>query len=557
MFRLLIVDDEPIILDGLYSFFQKSDIEDLEIFKAYSAFEAVEWMNTVRIDLVLSDISMPAMSGMQLIQEIVDRWPRCKIILLTGFDEFEYAHQAIRNPCVVDYLLKTEGMGRIGEAVKKALDQLVEENQYRYQAEWLREKLPRALLQLQRQVLAEVCRSSDGCERPTLQDEFDALRLPFQARRPALPVVIRVEAWNHYATDSDRSLIRYAVANIAEELLQDRAEVKAFDLDRQTIACLIQPKADDYGLYPAEAVWERTLRFVHGTLETVQQACGAALQLSVSVVSAESAAPWSMLGAALNKLRLAIVGTPGFGMEKLLRIAIGSDPESGAADGHPGAAPDILLEQLKQHLLQGGEEWGYAFRKWVNRMGATGPEDPYLRLRAQQGLNLCLMDALRELKHAAADSAGADLSRMLHFDIRTPWADLISFYQTAFEHLAASRNQSHQNEESEMLRRIHRFIHEHLEHDLSLTRIAQEVSLNPSYLSRWYKRVAGKGLSEYITETRVESGKELLLGTGLKMEQISAKLGFSDPHYFYRFFKKAVGCTPQEYRDSSKNPAGK
>jgi two-component system response regulator YesN len=99
---------------------------------------------------------------------------------------------------------------------------------------------------------------------------------------------------------------------------------------------------------------------------------------------------------------------------------------------------------------------------------------------------------------------------------------------------------------------IHQYIKSHLADDLSLTRIAQEVSLNPSYLSRWYKRTTWKGISDYILEKKVELSKELLLGTAWKMHEISSQLGFSDQHYFFRFFKKTVGCTPQEYREQNR-----
>lgn len=158
---MMIVDDEPNILDGLYEFFVKADFKDLEIIKVHSADHAIDWLNTVKIDIVLSDICMPGMDGMALIQEIVDRWPRCKVILLTGHNEFDFAHQAIRNPCVVDYLLKTEGMDKIRAAVELTLEKISSEEDYFYKSQWLRDKLPRALPQLQQQLLHDILRRTE------------------------------------------------------------------------------------------------------------------------------------------------------------------------------------------------------------------------------------------------------------------------------------------------------------------------------------------------------------------------------------------------------------
>ncbi|AIQ76255.1 response regulator [Paenibacillus sp. FSL E2-0274] len=552
MQRMMIVDDEPNILDGLYEFFVKADFKDLEIIKVHSADHAIDWLNTVKIDIVLSDICMPGMDGMALIQEIVDRWPRCKVILLTGHNEFDFAHQAIRNPCVVDYLLKTEGMDKIRAAVELTLEKISSEEDYFYKSQWLRDKLPRALPQLQQQLLHDILRRTERIDRQSLQVEFDAIQLPFNADGSVLPIILRMEAWRNYETASDRSLIRYAVANIAEELLSDKVEVKAVDLDPGTIACFVQPKSESVSSIKEEELWLKTLRFVHGTMESVQQACGKCLQLSVSIIASDQEVHWHELNYALNRLRLAIFDSPGLGMEKLLRINTKEVSPSPGSMHNRNATAELLLDYLKQRLLEGDLDWGTSFRKWVELSGEGGPEDPFLRLRLMSGISNTLLQTLQELGLTEKAHSGMNLSRMLYFNINTHWSDVISFYHTFFEWIISNRSATYKHDESNILSMIHQYIKSHLADDLSLTRIAQEVSLNPSYLSRWYKRTTGKGISDYILEKKVELSKELLLGTALKMHEISGQLGFSDQHYFFRFFKKTVGCTPQEYREQKR-----
>jgi two-component system response regulator YesN len=85
--------------------------------------------------------------------------------------------------------------------------------------------------------------------------------------------------------------------------------------------------------------------------------------------------------------------------------------------------------------------------------------------------------------------------------------------------------------------------------DLSLTRLAEVASLNASYLSRLYKQQTGKGLMEFITEARIAKARTLLLGTTMKIHEISAAVGLFSSTYFARVFKKATSLTPQEYRD--------
>lgn len=549
MQRMLIVDDEPVILDGLYAFFQKANFQDMEIIKAHSAFEAIEWLNSVKVDIVLSDICMPGMDGMELIEEIMDRWPRCKVLLLTGHNEFDYAHQAIRNPCVVDYLLKTEGMSQIRTAVERALAQISEENDFRYQNSWFRSKLPRALPQLQRQLMLDLMKRTERHDVASLQEELDAVQLPFRSGEGVIPVIIRVEEWNNYQTQADRSLIRYAVANVAEELLHDKSTVKAIDLDYQVIACLIQPAAESTANRGnAQEQWEQTLRFVYGTLESVQQSCADCLNLSVSIMVSEQAVAWMELNQAIAQLRLSIHEGPGLGMEKLLRVNVQPNMNVVPSPLSQQAVVSLHLDQVKQHITAGDREWMTSFQKW-SESSKEGLQDPFFRMKVYTEAGSILIELLHELGLYEPAKEEMGLSRMLHFDIHTPWPELVIFYQSAFEWMISKRSDTRLNDQSQILISIHQYIKHHLEDDLSLTRIAQEVSLNPSYLSRWYKRITGKGISEYIHDRRIERSKELLLGSSCKMHEISAKVGFSDQHYFYRFFKKAIGCTPQEYRD--------
>ncbi len=546
---MLIVDDEPVILDGLHAFFQKADFQDMEIIKAYSAFEAMEWLNTVKIDIVLSDICMPGMDGMELIEKIMDRWPRCKVLLLTGHNEFDYAHQAIRNPCVVDYLLKTEGMAQIRAAVERALKQISEENDFRYQHAWFKSKLPRVLPQLQRQLLLDVMKRTEKQGIASLQEELDAVQLSLRSGESVIPVIIRVEDWSQYQSHADRSLIRYAVANVAEELLQDKTIVKAIDLDYQMIVCLIQPLAE-HSRFPSnqQERWEQTYRFVYGTLESVQQSCADCLKLSVSIMVSDQAVGWADLNTTIARLRLSIHDGPGLGMEKLLRVQLQSDSDYSPNLFSQQAVAALHMDQVKERITAGEREWLDSFHKWTEA-AQEGLQDPFFRMKIITGAGNGLIEILHELGLYESAMEEITLSRMLHYNIHTPWPELLVFYQSAFEWIISKRSDTRLNDQSQILIAIHHYIKHHLEDDLSLTRIAQEVSLNPSYLSRWYKRITGKGISDYIHDRRIERSKELLLGSNCKMHEISAKVGFSDQHYFYRFFKKAIGCTPQEYRE--------
>lgn len=123
MIRLLIVDNERWIVRNLLDLFGHWDKLELEVYGAYSAAEALEQLGKMKFDIVLSDIRMPGMDGLELQQEIRRHWPWCKIIFLSGYNEFDYIQQVMRGGGV-DYLLKTEGEEAILHAVEQAAAQL-------------------------------------------------------------------------------------------------------------------------------------------------------------------------------------------------------------------------------------------------------------------------------------------------------------------------------------------------------------------------------------------------------------------------------------------------
>lgn len=124
MYRLLIVDDEPNLVEGLYEYLISVVPEETDILKAYSGREAFQIMRKYSVDLLIADIQMPGMTGLELISNVERICSHCSVIFLTGYNNFEWIQNALRHPCCVDYVLKTEGDQVIGEAVLRQLNKI-------------------------------------------------------------------------------------------------------------------------------------------------------------------------------------------------------------------------------------------------------------------------------------------------------------------------------------------------------------------------------------------------------------------------------------------------
>ena len=122
LFRVLIVDDEPMVVDEVSTLLMSWDNMCLDILMAYTAKDALEIVQKGRIDILITDIEMPEMNGLELMKRVSEQWPECKLIILTGYPDFNYAYEAIRNKASA-YILKTESDQHLLEAVNKAISE--------------------------------------------------------------------------------------------------------------------------------------------------------------------------------------------------------------------------------------------------------------------------------------------------------------------------------------------------------------------------------------------------------------------------------------------------
>ncbi|MBO9596296.1 MAG: response regulator, partial [Cohnella sp.] len=291
------------VVDSLYRLIADLERPDLELLRAYDVIEAMEWLQGTRVDIVLSDIRMPGMSGIQLQKEIRRLWPRCRIIFLTGFSEFDYAQEAIRGGGIVDYLVKTDGDQTIVRAVEKAIGEiessLLDEHFLLKSKANMRQALP----MLQKEYLLDMLQG----ERQTAKaraDKFAELDIRLEPEAPLLLLIGRVDGWDGHYTSSDRTLFVFAIQNIVEEYMQIESNVAAISYDSQTMIWLIQPAetADEPERF-AMARWDKLKHYAYQTLEPIQETCRKLLKVSLSFVMANSETEWDMLEPRFNKLK--------------------------------------------------------------------------------------------------------------------------------------------------------------------------------------------------------------------------------------------------------------
>ncbi|WP_025847005.1 response regulator transcription factor [Paenibacillus ehimensis] len=543
MAQLLIVDDEAHVVERLAELVPWERIGIAAVHKAYSAFEALEVLNAHAIDIVISDIRMPGMSGLELSRRIRDKQPKTKCILLSGYAEFDYAKEAIASG-TASYLLKPVTDEELLDTVSGVLEAVREEwnaviSQERI-ARTLRENLP----QLRSTLLGELLLGKRYSEAD-LRDKMEMLGVPDLFGKPVSLLLVRLEKPFYGYDPRGLALVEYAVGNIAGELFAPGFKLWAGKDTYDYLVFAVSSEAIEEG---AEEEREQALE---RAAEQLQEAIHAYLKGEATIViSREGTFPGDV--SALYD-----------GTLSALRRRVGSEQDLilTAADGLPERTELRSLASLYElptlaQLLEAGQ-WDAADRRIERIFGEL------------QTMSGCIQELLLEAYFAIASAAssyahknGRPLSELIGpgYDQLlqgVPYRSvrhLQDWSMALMNSLRCETESETKRSRAKLIADVRQFVERRLAEDVSLTAIAEHVYMHPVYISKIYKRETGENVSDYVHRLRMEKAARLLLHTPGKIYEIAADVGYQRAHSFINVFKKHTGLTPQEYRDRYASP---
>ncbi|MFD0714739.1 response regulator [Paenibacillus sp. GCM10027626] len=554
MYRILIVDDEPLIVNSMYRMLQEAAHLELETYRAYNVYEALECLKQTRIDVVISDIRMPGMSGIDLHRKIMESWPRCKVIFLTGYNDFDYARHAIRTGGVIDYVLKNEDDHIILTAVEKAfaqLDQADDRTDYMLNA---RKMLQMAIPALQKNTLFDLMRDSPT-SRKELEKRFEASEIPLLADKCIYLVTGRVDSWTEDIGETDRMLLLYACQNIAEEYLAPTIANVSVVFESNKFVWFMQPKeflttGNDWNEAQEAQAWHHMKTRVYSILEAVQQTCRQLLKISISLVMGREPVEWKELGVQFHYLKSLLGPGANSGQELLILDSdqFGLNTEQGRryylSESQQGRKQ---LELLEHYLANGQRE---RFTTLFDEMMSQHDIPEYkFQLEMFYSLSLSLISYAIRVGLFDELFRRMDLGKTTQYDAHESWSDAAAYLFKVADELLRQYEPVPEEQNQRLITSIHEYVQSHLGGDLSLTKLATVVHHSPTYLSRLYKRMTGKMLSDYITEERMKKAQDQLAHSNMKIQEIAVQVGYEAAPQFNRSFKKMFKMTPQAYRD--------
>lgn len=526
MQKIMIVDNESAIRKGLIHCIHWKDLDCVIAAQAEDGIDALEQILSVQPDIIISDIRMPGMDGLELAHTLHLQYPWIKVIILTGFPDFEYAQRAITYQ-VVDFVLKPTSVESLTQAVEKAKARIAEERAGQKLKQELESKEEQNLSLQQKILLHDLIRGVD----------ISQIFLSNQM------IQLNMDLTNYF-------VLRLDIAPLEENLLITEAEAEQLSGHLQQAQALL-----------AECLNECNVYFVpRGN------------QICYAIVNASPAYPViSQCMEAINILNslpqfLLFIGISQHynAPLQMQRAAAQADQASQFAKYSPDL-PVISIEQLPQvsplvmqrissdlRLLKSAIEnrTKNSTRDILNRLFTFIREN---KLPVDTVRNICLYihqfcTSLLFLPHTEGypteDTGMPILKKLIEDDsVDSMEQDMCCFIEQILNQATASDDQA-----DHLVHSVKSYIAVHYAEDLSLESIADQVHLSPSYLSRLFKKKTAENLSAYIQNIRINEAKTLLRTTTLKTYEVGEHVGIGDPVYFSRIFKKVTGIKPKDYR---------
>jgi two-component system response regulator YesN len=524
--KVLIVDDEYLIRNLLR---RKIDWEKQGmtiVGEASNAHEALDMVDKLVPDIIFTDICMPSVDGIDFSAMVMKRYPSIKIVIVTGHDEFEFARRSIKLG-ISDFILKPIQTSELLSVTDKLRNEICEERKHKVEFEKLKEELKQNLPFLREKFLNRWCQQL--IPEKEIREKLSLFRIPFGRQDETFQIaVIEVSFADPERTGAPSLLLSMQCRKKAESFWGENTDAAVFTdaLDRIVILA-------DVGDQSLEEHCETLQR---------DMICTYKCFVCVGVGKKHENLDDVPLGyqeacRALNYKTL--VGKNQVVCYKDIAVS----------DEQPYRRDADLLEELHLYVGAGSARNAAAVLKKILRVPSTDV----------QQIRLAAMDVLAECKGVETEQKINDGYAMSKDTLTAVLlSDNLPDIEKSLEKCVVSLADAIRAKNSTTTGRLIEQVEDYLDKNLAnpklgLSDTAAAFFVSPGHLGRLFKKETGQTFVEYLTTIRIKRAQVMLKTTELRGYQVGEQVGIPDAHYFSILFKKYVGQSINEYRNSLKN----
>lgn len=520
-YKVVVIDDKPLIRQSLIQTINWEKLGCVVAGEAENGLEAREIIDRTKPELVISDIKMPGLDGLALSEYVKCVLPMSQIIIITGYQEFEYAQRAL-SLGVCDLILKPIDNSKMEESIKKALD-LLQQLQKR------EVELKNSQKERQKQLLSDIIKNRKNAIDICNEEEergllgysytfvYSHVRCYEQEKENRIKNHI-LQSMEHYERTGGFAVMELTAAREMVLAVLDKGKKSARERKISLKVCLQEINRciqAEYGI-PCFFVISRTTKDIH----LVSSCCQEALDMLHSQYF--------------------------FNEESILFMdshTFQPIPESG-----------LILQELDEfyrdleHLDEQDMQQKAAAMIEKIANGTNGNEFRVKCLLSEICITLIRHYRKEISKERIANSTNEILEEINGLtDIRSVKSYLLRFIHEMKQCVGQKNRNLHP-----LAAGATDYIWNHFRENITLTQVAEAMGANASYLSRLLKQETGKNFVDILTEYRISLAKRLLEQPRSRVIEVCEQVGYSDYTYFYQVFKKVEGISPSEYKKNGK-----
>lgn len=535
MLKVFLVEDEFVVREGIkknvdwkshgYEFCGEASDGEL----------AFPMIQKLKPDIVITDIKMPFMDGLELSRLIKKELPWTEIIILSGYEEFEYAKEGIKIG-IAEYLLKPIS----GEDLLKEVDALSVKIEEKRKEREIKEKYAREMeenfLKARKDFFQYLV--SGAKTAAELLETADRLGIDISSIWYNI-MLFKVQSTNHSYDEYSGSLIK-----IEEKLkeLDDNKHILVFDRNLEGKAFLFKADTEEE-LEKIQREYISRMKEILAGYDHIRYFGGIGVpvnrmrELRASFERASHAFAHRYL--VKDSLILSCEEIEqGMGLEK---------EEFNISNVNP---KQIEKGKIEEFLKVGDkDEVVYFVDEFFKDLGNSALKSKIFRQYITMNTYFCVVDFVEELNFSRDEIESLDVNSVILQSQEKTMEYVIRILTQALE----LREKTASNRYGDIVNEVMRYIEEnYADEELSLNLLASHVNFSPNHLSMVFSQQTGQTFIKYLTDFRMNKAKELLRCSGKRSSEIGLEVGYKDPHYFSHMFKKTQGMTPTQYR-SGKN----
>lgn len=535
MYKLLLVDDEEEVRQNMISRIKWEDYGFELTGEAQNGLEALELVEKVIPDVVITDIKMPFMDGLELSKALRKKYPTIKIVIVTGFDEFEYAQKAL-NLDVVEYLLKPVSLENIAEVLLKMKARIDEEIAQREDMKSLREYYVSSLPILKEKFLTTLVTSN--LTKEEILEKCRNYNINLNGKYFAAAVIGIDQDFKSHGERGDSAeaseLNKFAVLNVANEIGNPHGKNNVFMHMDQVVLIFA---------YNEEESHSNRIMYI---LENIRQGIEKYFKFTITIG----------LGNVVQQVSDIFKSYQNAVSALDYRLVIGNNRVIWIEDIEPAVKVNLNFDEGMEHEISNGIKFGTEeeIEKIINNIFAK-LFDIHVSFKDYQIYLLEMLIAILKV----AKSPDTNLEDIFG-EKRNLFEELNNFYNLIqvkdwFIHISIqimkTIRKNRQETSTLLVEKAKDYIKTHYsDNDITINEVCNFLHISPTYFSFIFKRETEMTFTGYLTQVRMDASKELLRTTNIKLFEIAEKVGYSEANYFSYSFKRYFGVSPKEYRNS-------